>query len=200
MITSSVFHYPGSSEDCAGWFVVIILFVMSAAAMFSATVRFSSRFAAFSAFVGFHTPSLAGFRRSSRQLFVVIPDRQLGNNFARFISFIDSWRMRVRMRFREVPWQGSELGDALTAVIRVHWSVDVSWLASTRRIFRICAVNGHARNLPLLLYRTNLFEDIFHFVVTLKTYRELPWFAVEGDLYMRLAHTIRGIHWVDDCG
>ena len=144
--------------------------------MFSATVRFSSRFAAFSAFVGFHTPSLAGFRRSSRQLFVVIPDRQLGDNFARFISIFDScrMRMRMRMRFREVPWHASELGDALTAVIRVHRSVDVSRLAGSRRIFRICAVDGHARNLPLLLYRTNLFEDIFHLVVTLKTYRELP--------------------------
>ena len=200
MITSSVFHSPGSSEDCAGWFVVIILFVVSAAAMFSATVRFSSRFAAFSAFVGFHTPSLAGFWRSSRQLFEVIPDRQLGDNFARFISFFDSGRMRVRMRFWEVPWHASELGDALTAVIRVHRSVDIWRLAGPRRIFGICAVDGHARNLPLLLYRTNLFEDIFHLVVTLKSYRELPRFAIEGDLDVRLAHTFRGVHWVDDCG
>ena len=173
---------------------------MSAAAMSFAAVRFSSRFAAFSAFIGFHTPFLAGFWRSSRQLFVVIPDRQFGDNFARLISFFNSWLMRMRMRFRKVPWYASELRDALTAVIRVYRNVDVSRLTGSRRIFRIRAVDRHARNLPLLLNGTNLFEDIFHLVVTLKTYRELSWFAVECDLDVRFAHTFRGIHWVDDCG
>ena len=104
------------------------------------------------------------------------------------------------MRFRQHSWYASELWDALTAVIRVYRSVDIFRLAGSWRIFRICAVDGHARNLPLLLNRTNLFEDIFHLVVTLKTYRELPGSTIEGDLDARLAYAFRGIHGVYDCG
>ena len=172
---------------------------MSAAAVFFAAVRFSGRFAAFSTCIMFHSPSLAGFcGRSSRQLFVVITDWEFSDNFARLINLPDSRLMRVRSR--EVPRHASQLLDALTAVIRVYGRVNIFRLASLWRIFRICAVDSHARHLTLLLNRTNLFEDIFHLVVRLKSNGELPRSAIEGDLDLRPARPFRCIHGLYDGG